>query len=147
MTIIESGELDVPEGFIESHRGPFSTHNGPVYHKITDEEYLHGFRVRDRHCNAHGILHGGMMMAFMDGVVGGAVWRGTDSPALTLRMTTDFVSIARPGEWVEGRGILTRATKSIAFVEGCMYSGDRTIMTASAVFKRMRKRPDRKAKG
>ena len=140
MTSDGAESANPPEGFKLGQRGPFTVHNGPIFRKETDDGLVQGFRVLDRHCNGVGILHGGMMMAFIDGVLGTAVWRETDRPALTIRMTCDFLSIARPGDWIEGLGTVTKATRSVAFVEGRVWTGEKTVLTASGVFKMMRKR-------
>lgn len=129
-----------PEGFqLSTTRGPFTTHNGPYFHKVTDEGFWHGIRARHRHCNSHGIVHGGMLMAFADGLCATAVSRATRSRLVTIRLTTDFVDMARAGEWIEGTAEVTRATRSVAFVEGKAYVGDRLVFTASGIFKLFRR--------
>lgn len=143
MTILETPAHDVPEGFVRSDRGPFSTYNGPLYDKKTPDGRVHGFRVLKRHCNGHGILHGGMMMAFMDGVLANAVWEKAGGSILTLRMNSDFVAIGRPNDWVEGRAEVKKVAKSTVYVRGDLKVGDRLIMSANAVFKVMRQRARR----
>lgn len=134
-----------PNGYVLStSRGPYTTHNGPFYHKVTEEGFRHGVRVKKRHCNSRGITHGGMLMAFADGLLGTAVWRQTQMVALTVRMNSDFLSSARPGEWLEGTARVTRATKSVAFCEAELFVGSRPVLKASGVFKIMarHKSPD-----
>ena len=134
-----------PDGYVLStSRGPYTTHNGPFYHKVTEEGFRHGVRVKKRHCNSRGITHGGMLMAFADGLLGTAVWRETQMVALTVRMNSDFLSSARPGEWLEGTARVTRATKSVAFCEAELFVGSRPVLKASGVFKIMarHKSPD-----
>lgn len=127
-----------PEGFIRSTtRGPYTSHNGPFYHKATEGEFWHGVRVKARHCNSRGITHGGMLMAFADGLLGTAVFRATKTVALTIRMNSDFLSSARPGDWLEGTARVTRATRSVAFCEAELYVGSRPVLKASGVFKLM----------
>lgn len=143
MTIVEDPQLEVPEGFERSDRGPFSSYNGPLYHKQSADGRVHGFRVLKRHCNGHGILHGGMMMAFMDGVLAHAVWEKVGGSILTLRMNSDFVAIGRPNDWVEGRSWVTKMAKSVVYVRGELTVGERQIMSANGVFKVMRRRTRR----
>ena len=134
-----------PDGYVLStSRGPYTTHNGPFYHKVTEGGFRHGVRVKKRHCNSRGIPHGGMLMAFADGLLGTAVWRETQMVALTVRMNSDFLSSARPGEWLEGTARVTRATKSVAFCEAELFVGSRPVLKASGVFKIMarHKSPD-----
>jgi uncharacterized protein (TIGR00369 family) len=131
---------DPPEGFVlSSTRGPYTTHNGPFYHKVTEDDFRHGVRVRERHCNSRGITHGGMLMAFTDGLLGTAVFRETRTVALTIRMTSDFLSSARPGDWLEGTAWVVKATRSVCFCEAELYVGSRTVLKANGVFKLMQR--------
>ena len=130
-----------PEGFVRSsERGPFSSHNGPFYHKVAEDKFWHGVRLRERHCNGHGIIHGGFYMTFADGLMGAAVWRATGIGGVTVRMTSDFLGMAKPGDWLEGEAIVTRAAKTVAFAEAKVYVGSRSVLTASGVFKLLPKR-------
>ena len=126
-----------PPGFIQSTtRGPFTTHNGPIYHHEEDK-FLRGFRALGHHCNLHGIVHGGWLMAFTDGVLGAAVWEATKMRSVTLRMNSDFIAMVRAGEWVEGRGLVTRATRSLVFARAELTAGGKIVLTAEGVFKLM----------
>lgn len=136
-----------PDGFQPmTARGPFTSRNGPVYEKPAAEGAHHGLRVAERHCNAVGIVHGGMLMSFADGLLAHAVGRATRTRALTIRLNADFLAIARPGDWLEGRARVTRATRSVAFVEGDIRVGDRPVMKVTGVFKLMAGRATRVAK-
>ena len=131
-----SGEGPAP-GFVESKsRGPFTTHNGPVYHK-PDEPFVRGFRALPHHANGFGIVHGGWLMAFTDGVLGAAVYEAAKSRSVTLRMNADFIGMVRLGEWVEGRGLVTRATRSLVFARAELRAGGKVVLTAEGVFKLM----------
>ena len=129
-----------PEGFkLSIDRGPFTTHNGPYFHKVSGDSFAHGFRATQRHCNSHGIVHGGMLMAFGDGVLATAVYREAKRRAVTIRMTSDFVHMVRVGEWVEGTAWVTRAARSVCFVEGEIKTGNQVVLRCSGVFKLFRK--------
>lgn len=131
-----------PDGFVLSEgRGPFTTHNGPVYHSVASGIFRQGFWVLAHHCNGHGIAHGGWLSAFTDGVLGAAVWRETKAPAVTLRLNVDFLDMVRPGEWVEGTAHVTRATRTLAFARAELVCGVRRVLTAEGVFKLMKSRP------
>lgn len=134
----EDQDDNPPEGFtLSTSRGPYTTHNGPFYHRVTEDGFRHGVRVKSRHCNSRGITHGGMLMAFADGLLGTAVFRETKTIALTIRMNSDFLSSARPGEWLEGTARVTRATRSVAFCEAELFVGERPALKATGVFKLM----------
>jgi uncharacterized protein (TIGR00369 family) len=131
-----------PPGFVLSEsRGPFTTHNGPVYHRLDGDIFRQGFRALSRHCNGHGIVHGGWLSAFADGVLGAAVWRATKVPSVTLRLNIDYLDMVRPGEWVEGAATITRATRTLAFARAELKATGRTVLAADGVFKLMKVRP------
>jgi uncharacterized protein (TIGR00369 family) len=128
-----------PEGYVLSDgRGSFSTHNGPYFHRPGDGDLAEqAFYALQRHANGLGLVHGGMLSAFMDGVLANAVWQGARKRAVTIHLSIDFVHMARVGEWVRGEGRLIRATRDIAFVEGRAYVGGHDVVRASGVFKLM----------
>ncbi len=127
-----------PEGYVlAARRGPFTTYNGPLYIKEDGESWLQGIRLRERHCNGAGIVHGGMLMTFIDGVLGVMCFRHTQTLCVTVRMLSDFLSPARAGEWLEGRGVVTKVEDGFAFCEGTLYVGHRDVLKASGVFKLM----------
>lgn len=50
-------------------------------------------------------------------------------------MVSDFVAPARIGDWLEGRGEVTKATRSIVFAVGELTVDGRTILTMSGTYK------------
>lgn len=133
-----------PEGFVlTSGRGPFTTHNGPYFHRPseggTSEQ---AFFALSRHANGLGLVHGGMLTAFMDGLLAAAVYRATRKTSVTIHLSVDFLHMARVGEWVMGESKVTRATREVAFVEGRAYVGHHDVVRASGVFKLMHRRAE-----
>ncbi|WP_374570257.1 PaaI family thioesterase [Phenylobacterium sp.] len=131
-----------PEGFVPSSgRGPFSSHNGPLFHRVVEGEPVteHAFYALTRHTNGVGLVHGGMLTAFMDGLLGAAVFRATRKTGVTIHLSVDFLHMARAGEWILGEAKVTRATRDVVFVEGRAHVGQRDVVRASGVFKLMHK--------
>jgi acyl-coenzyme A thioesterase PaaI-like protein len=129
-----------PAGFVlSSGRGSFSTHNGPYFHR---EDGAQAFYALKRHCNSIGLIHGGMLSAFLDGVLAGAAGRGSGAVGVTVHLSIDFLDMGRAGEWVIGEASLTRAARDLAFVEGRAYVGARNLARATGIFKLMRRRAD-----
>lgn len=132
----ETAGLEVPSGYRQvPSSAPFGARNGPFFEKRDGERLWRGFRVLERHCNQGDIVHGGMLTTFADVVMGTAAWAGTGGPSVTVRMVVDFLAPARLGDWVEGSAELTRATKSLVFVDATLKVGRRTVLTASGVYK------------
>lgn len=128
-----------PEGFVRSQgRGLFSTHNGPYFHRPGDGPLVEqAFFGLPRHANGVGLIHGGMLSAFMDGVLAGAAGRGTGRMGVTIHLSIDYLHMARAGDWIFGEARMTRATKDVAFAEGRAYSRGVDVVRASGIFKLM----------
>jgi uncharacterized protein (TIGR00369 family) len=128
-----------PDGYLPSEgRGGFSTLNGPYFHRPGDGPLAEQcFYALKRHANGIGLVHGGMLSAFMDGVLAGAVWRGARRRAVTIHLSIDFLHMARVGEWIMGEAQVTRVTRDVAFVEGRAYVGAHDVVRCSGIFKLM----------
>ncbi|MET0295211.1 MAG: PaaI family thioesterase [Phenylobacterium sp.] len=130
-----------PQGFAPSAgRGPFTSLNGPIYHRLDGEVLQHAFFPLERHTNGLGLVHGGMLSTFMDGVLAAAVGRSLRRRAVTIHLSIDFLNMGRAGEWILGEGRVTRATQAVAFAEGRAFVGPRDLIRVSGVFKLMRAR-------
>jgi len=132
---------DPPEGFVASgSRGPFSSHNGPYFHRAQPGELTEqAFYALPAHANGLGLVHGGMLTAFLDGLMGAAVYRSARQTAVTIHLSVDFLHMARVGEWVMGEARVTRATRDVAFVEARAHANGVDAVRGSGVFKLMRR--------
>ena len=129
-------DISPPEGFEPIvHSNPFGAHIGPIFERLDETGFCRGFFVAEKHQNSAGIAHGGVLMTFADVVLARAVMLEIDGMAVTVRMTCDFIAPAKAGVWVEGRGRVTRATKSLVFVEGELSVRNKTVLSAQGLFK------------
>lgn len=119
---------------------------GPFWEKLEAGRLYRGIRIEPRHSNRLGIAHGGLLLSFADTLLGAALRHGLGSPrpAVTVKLSTDLMSAARIGEWLEGMAEVTQAGHSLVFVRGRAYIGRRTVFTAEGVFQLLaaRKRVD-----
>jgi uncharacterized protein (TIGR00369 family) len=135
------GTSQPPEGFvIQAGRGAFTTHNGPYFQREIEGGVCQAFHALTRHCNGVGLIHGGMLSAFLDGLLAGAAGRATQATPVTVHLSIDFLDMGRAGDWVIGEARVTRATRDLTFVEGRASVGARDLARASGVFKLMRPR-------
>ena len=128
-----------PAGFVLTKgRGPFSTHNGPYFHRISEGGLVEqAFYALPRHTNGIGIVHGGMLSAFTDGLLAAAIGRGTQKVGVTIHLSVDFLHMAREGDWIIGEARMSRATKDVAFADGRLHARGVDIVRASGIFKLM----------
>jgi len=101
---------------------------------------MRGFRVAERHINAGGVCHGGMMMTFADILLAHAVMTVADPPFVTARLTTDFIDAARLGDWVEGEAECGGEADGLVAVSAKITANGRLVASASALFKLLRRR-------
>ena len=60
---------------------------------------------------------------------------------VTVRLLTDFISSPSVGEFVEGNGEIVGAEDDLFTVRGRIWTGERTIMSATGLFKALGPRP------
>jgi uncharacterized protein (TIGR00369 family) len=132
-----------PEGFVPAPgRGPFTTHNGPYFYRPDAAGSEQAFFALGRHCNGVGLIHGGMLSAFLDGLLAAAAGKASGATPVTMHLSVDFLDMGRAGEWVMGEAAVTRATAEIAFVEGRAHIAGRDLARATGLFKLLRRRRD-----
>ena len=78
------------------------------------------------------------MMTMIDLALVVAAKETWDEQLVTVSLNSEFVDAGRAGDLIEANGELVRQTGSMAFVRGRVYVGERTLLSSSAVLKRMR---------
>ncbi|MBV1901581.1 MAG: PaaI family thioesterase [Kordiimonadaceae bacterium] len=116
---------------------PFELLVGPFYMKENEDgTYRSAFVAEKKHTNAMGVVHGGLLMSFADYSLF-SIARGHDIPrSVTIGFNSEFVSGGILGDVIESTGEVVRATRSLVFVRGTLFSGDRTILSFSGILKR-----------
>jgi uncharacterized protein (TIGR00369 family) len=142
--IAERVPYTVPEGFqvLDWRRG-FGRQIGPLYRRVEKGRVTLGFHVDEHHTNGMGNAHGGMLMTFADMAWGQIVSVEMSAFWVTVRLTCDFLSSARLGEWVEGGGEVLRREGDLFAIRGRIWSGERTLITGTGLFKALESRPPR----
>lgn len=136
-----SQTFDLPEGYqlLPWHRG-FGRQVGPLFEKRGPEGVTRAFRVEEHHTNGMMNAHGGMLMTFADMAWGAAVENDEDSWWVTIRLLCDFLSGAKHGEFVEGNARIVTVENNLYTVEGRIWTGDRTLLTGTGIFKVIERR-------
>ena len=105
--------------------GAFLDHVGPVYARGTGEERVLGLLIEDRHTNAHGTAHGGLLATLVDFSLGRAVHAALeDAGAVTVSLTTDYLAAAKPGQFVEAHTEVERLGGKLAFADCSLRTSD-----------------------
>ena len=132
---------DAPAAPLEGYQiydpiDPYENRAGPFFWRQREDGSNHFvLGAEARHCNRYGIVHGGLLMTMIDLSMVVSSKRNWDETIVTVSLNTQFIGSAREGDLIEAVGELVRRTRSLAFVRGQVTSGERILLSASAVLK------------
>jgi acyl-coenzyme A thioesterase PaaI-like protein len=110
---------------------PWAQRSGDAWH--------YGMLTAPDHANPQGALHGGVLVTFADHCLGLYVFVAADrAPNVTIQLNTHFLAAVTPGEFVELRGEVTRATRGLVFVRGILSVGDRDVAAVDGIWRVLR---------
>ncbi|MEX0943109.1 MAG: PaaI family thioesterase [Pseudomonadales bacterium] len=128
----------LPEGYkTDPGFDPAEDYIGPFYYAVsTPNQYA--FVADDKHCNANGIVHGGVLMAFADyALCMAATNHYQGESCVTVSFNCEFVAAAQINDLIGSTVTVTRKTGSMVFLTGIVRVSDTIVMTFSAVVKRL----------
>ncbi len=129
--------MSAPPGFSQLEiSGGFAADFGPMYARRDGERVWFGFRVEEQHLNPRALLHGGALATFADMQLAALMRMGRlearRSP--TINLSIDYLSPARPGDWVEGEVVLVKRTGRLVFSETILAVEGAPIARAKGIF-------------
>ena len=74
-------------------------------------------------------------MSFADGICGHASYKKTKTSCVTIKLNTEFISAARPGEWLEGFAEVTSVKANFVYCNCRLYVGNRDVLLVNSIFK------------
>src|SRR5689334_25380611 len=107
-----------PEGFAPLFRSsPFLNTIGPIYGKGEGADLIIGLRIAEKHTNARGIAHGGVLATLADIALGYCLAFYTNPPQslVTTNLTLDFAGSAKLGDWLEVKVDIQKSGSRLAF--------------------------------
>ena len=115
----------------------FMKHNGGILFKtISEKEYEFKTTINDNHLNAAGITHGGFIAAFVDAGAGTAAHRSAgQNPCVTISLELKFISPVHLGQVLFATTKIQKKTRSMIFLTCELTATDKTVATASGVWK------------
>ena len=127
----------VSAGFTPLFRSsPFLDLLGPIYNKRTDSGLVIGLRAEKKHCNARGLVHGGVLSSLADVALGynSAFAQEPPTPIVTSSLSIDYAGTAKLGDWISIEIDAQKVGKSLAFANCYFVVESARIARASAVF-------------
>lgn len=131
---------NIPTGFrLMRPFGGFHELVGPLYETMRGERTVVGMRVTGKHLNAGGIIHGGMYLTLLDTAMTRACirLRRPDVFPATTSMSSELLTSARLGDWIEAEVEVLRAGKRMVFLNCIVRRGNsdgEALVRGSATF-------------
>lgn len=109
---------------------------GPLWTRREESAWAYGIQTGAAHANPAGLVHGGALGTLLDHAISAVAWEATGRrPCVTVQLDTQFLAAVKPGSFVEARARVSRATRSLVFMQGSLVCGGAEVATASAVMK------------
>jgi acyl-coenzyme A thioesterase 13 len=137
-----------PSGFEPHARpSPFLDLIGPLWSRRTDAGLEFALVIDERHVNARGSAHGGVLAALADVSLGYATAVSQDPPVrlTTAALTIDFAGAVETGQTVIATVDVQRVGRRLAFANCYLHTNGRRVVRASAVFANAGQPPDSSA--
>ena len=121
----------------------FMKHNGGVmFRSISETEYEFKSTINENHLNAAGITHGGYLSALIDAGAGTAAHRSANNaPCVTISLDLKFIGASKKDDEIIGYVKILKKTKTLVFLFCELRCDNKTITSASGVWKILKIKP------
>ncbi len=121
----------------------FSAIVGPIWEREESGGVRYGMLTHAMHVNSNGVVHGGVIATLADSALAYASRRASGGRRqATIQLDVHYVDSGHIGEFLEVEAIVTRTTRSVAFVTGRISAGDRLVATAQGVWRLFERRAE-----
>lgn len=140
-TTVSTVEKDAGDGWVAIRPSRFTSLIGEILVSQRNGARVYGMRVEDKHDNATGRAHGGLVMSFCDEVMGQEAHDpATKDIFFTVNFECQFVSGAMIGDFLEATLERIEAGRSMVVMRATCRSAGRVVATCTGVWKRSGKK-------
>jgi acyl-coenzyme A thioesterase PaaI-like protein len=130
-TIIESGPW---AGWKTWPQDTFETGTGPFYSRPEPGRgIVCAFIAEKRHMNGGGFMHGGCLLTFADYACYAIGEEFTNTGAVTVNLSGDFLSAVSVGARMEATGEVTRAGGRLVYIRGMVTAAGKPALSFTSV--------------
>ena len=130
-----------PPGFRQlTELSGFAAANGPWFERVEKDRVIRAFKPGPQHANALGIVHGGMLAAFLDSAMGTAVWHTLERRGVTLHLSIDYLGPGRIGDWLMAEGEVVGHDEHVVQVRGRVYGPRHDVLAGLGTFSLLSRR-------
>lgn len=114
----------------------FVGHAGGLWQRTIDRQVQFAFVATEIHTNRNGLVHGGMLMTFMDRALGQTAREATGAVrGATVSLTHQFLAPVRINDIVKLTPQVTSKTGRMVFMTGTALIGDVPVVSAQGVWR------------
>ena len=114
----------------------FVGHVGGLWQREIDGHMQFAFIALDIHTNRNGVVHGGMLMTFVDRAMGQTARLATGAVrGATISLNHQFLAPVRIGDLVEITPLITKKTSRMVFLTGNSYVEGEPVISAQGVWR------------
>lgn len=124
------------DGWLFDPADGFIAHVGGLWRRADDTGAHYGFITREIHANRNGVVHGGMIMTFVDRAFGMHCRLASGAEkAATVSLSHQFVAPLKIGRFATLTPRIVKLTPRMAFVEGTVMCDGEPIVQAQGVWR------------
>lgn len=128
-------------GWSQWQSDAFENRAGPFYEREEDGAGVTAFRAGIEHMNGGGFMHGGCLLTFADSALFTIARPAMEGQfGVTVNLSGDFLAAVRVGQFVEARGEITRAARSLVFVRGLVTADGQPALSFTGIIKKVGRR-------
>ncbi|SMH27776.1 PaaI family thioesterase [Mesorhizobium australicum] len=119
---------------------------GGIWWRDRGNEREFAFLAEERHSNRNGVVHGGMLMTFVDRSFAIAARRASGATrTATISLSHQFLTPLQIGSFATVRPRILKLTKRVAFLEGTVWCDNDPVTQAQGVWRLSASSPSRQA--
>ena len=134
-----SPEILVEQGWRKLESDGFNGVVGPYWVRGDGANKTLGLIVEERHANVHlGTIHGGVVMTFADIALGSGAAQLLGERrfnCVTASLNTQFVSVAKVGEFISCKPEVIRQSRQLIFIRGLIQVEEKIIASVEGIWK------------
>ncbi|MCY4044142.1 MAG: PaaI family thioesterase [Cellvibrionales bacterium] len=127
---------ETPIGFEPlPHQDPFLETIGTFLKKETEQGWIVGISIEEKHCNGRKIAHGGLISTLADVCLAYGCTYSQTPPLhmVTAHKNIDFLGMVVEGQWLEAHLTIRKKGKSLFFADADIIASNKLVARASGV--------------
>ncbi|GGH45023.1 PaaI family thioesterase [Frigidibacter albus] len=126
----------IADGWTHDPSEGLIAHLGGLWRREVGGRHQLGLWPEPMHANRNGVVHGGMLMTFVDRAFGMTARLVAGAPrGATISLSHQFVAPLQIGSFASVEPKIVKLTTRMAFVEGTVFAGDEPIVQAQGVWR------------